>query len=135
VYVCVCVYVCGTVGGSRQTFQIFLDHTPRQAPHCNTLQNTATRCNTLRHTATRSNTLQHAAIRYDALQRAATHCNIISKGDQVPLFSGDQVPKRIESLVRPYCVFRAPTSAHQHPRTMLFEPCCLTCLVCCNPSF
>jgi len=64
------------------------------APHCNTLQHTATHCNTLqleaRHTAPHCNTLQHTATHCNALQlearhtaphrntlqHTATHCNL-----------------------------------------------------------
>ena len=47
------------------------------APHCTTLQHTATHCNTLQHTATHCNTLQHTATHCNTLQRTATHCNAL----------------------------------------------------------
>jgi len=45
---------------------------PWFAPHCNTLQHTATHCNTLQHTATHCSTLQHTATHCNTLQRTAT---------------------------------------------------------------
>ena len=74
----------------RRTLRVWGSNT--LAPHCNTLQHTAThcnavgcpgandtlqQCNTLRHTATHCNTLQRAATHCNTLQHAATCCNML----------------------------------------------------------